>query len=423
VDPVLFGEWLAEHPDLVVIEYEVFQDRENARFLSDVNTRYGCGTGVPLLFFSGSSFFVGDSSILKDVPDQINKLETNHSAHQELLIDFDSLDISTLPSVPVVWRGDRVLIRTGSGSGDAAKQLFLRRNVSAGLQAAGFGRVTPEPVSLNGIDRTFLQAAEGSGWRIQWNAEREDVPGEVSNNQSGSALETCPSSPLTLGGILMLAVTDAVNPCALAVLTLLLIAVVARNPRDRRSLLISGLLFSAAVFLLYFLYGVIILAFLKAFAPVALYRPLITRILGIGAVILGVLDIHAYRTSRNSPMTAVIPESRPLIRRMISWTVSPVRTFLAGGAVTVFLLPCTMGPYIIGCGILSPLDIPAAIPYLFLYNIIFIIPMIVVTLAVYAGVSNAEDAESWRQVNHGRMQLLAGGALLLIGSALAFGLF
>jgi cytochrome c biogenesis protein CcdA len=422
VDPVLFGAWLAEHPDLVIIEYEVFQNRENARILADLDARYRCGNGVPLLFFSGSSYLVGDSSILEDGPIRIHELEANRSAAQGLFIDFDSLDISTLPAAPVVWQDDRVLIRTGSGSGAAAQQLFLRGNISAGLAAAGFERVAPVPVALNGIDRTFLHAAQGDGWRIQWNSDRKDTRGAVPDTRSGSGLETCPSTPVTLGGILVLAIADAVNPCALAVLTLLLIAVVARNPQDRRSLLVSGLVFSAAVFLMYFLYGIVILAFIKTFAPIALYRPLFTRILGISAVFLGAYHILEYRAARKSPLTAVIPGSRSRIRRVIDSAESPLGAVLAGGVVTVFLLPCTMGPYIIGCGILSPLDIPAALPYLFLYNLVFVLPMVAVTLAVYAGVRGAEDAESWRRVNRGRMQLLAGGTLLLIGSALACGL-
>jgi hypothetical protein len=423
VDHVLLGEWLTEHPDLVVIEYEVFQKNENMRILTDLNTRYGSGTGVPILFFSPETWLGGDSSILTGTPAVLRELENNRSARAALLLDFPSLDITTLPGSPTIWHKDRILMRTGTGNGEHVKALFQAGNISAGLAAAGFSRVEPLSVPISERERSFLQAAEGNGWRIQWNFDRGDGDTQMAGNEEPADLGSCTTpAALTTGEILMLAAADAVNPCAFAVLSLLLLAVVARDPRDRHSLLMSGLYFSAAVFLSYLVYGIVILMFLKAIAPVAPYRIVLTRIFGAGAVLLGTLHLREYFSLGKSAVTSVPPQTRPLLRRIIVGAGSPRAAILAGGVVTVLLLPCTMGPYIIGCGILSPLDLPAAIPYLLLYNLIFILPMIAITLVIYAGVRQGEDITAWRRLNAGRLHLLAGAVILVMGIALFLGL-
>jgi len=424
VDPVLFGEWLREYPNFVVIEYEVFQNRDNTRLLADLDARYGTGTGVPILFFSPDSFFIGDSTILGKSPVLLQELDTNHSARTDLLVNFSSVDIGSLPGSPAIWQGDRVLISTGTTSNaPAVKTLFLSGNISAGLQNAGFTRVAPVTVSLTGFDSSFLQAAEGNGWRIQWNADHGMEEEPVTGNQTTTAIGSCTSpSVLTIGEIFTLAAADAVNPCAFAVLSLLLIAVVAQNPKDRRTLLLSGLLFSAAIFLCYIVYGLVILAFLKSLAPISPYRLLAVRVLGAGAFLLGILHLRTYVTARKTPLTAVPVQARPILHRIISGAGSPAGAFLAGAAVTIFLLPCTMGPYIIGCGILSPLDLTAALPYLLLYNLIFILPMVGITFAMYAGVRDGEGVDSWRRFNSGRLHLLAGIILVCMGGALVLGL-
>ena len=58
---------------------------------------------------------------------------------------------------------------------------------------------------------------------------------------------------LGLAAILSLAAVDAVNPCALAVLILVLVAILTQYPKERAKALYVGLTFTLAVFILYFL--------------------------------------------------------------------------------------------------------------------------------------------------------------------------
>ena len=60
---------------------------------------------------------------------------------------------------------------------------------------------------------------------------------------------------------------------------------------------------------------------------------------------------------------------------MTSWlTRIPTDAGIAYGIfVTVFLLPCTIGPYIIAAGLLSKIGFLSALPWLLYYNLLFVI--------------------------------------------------
>ena len=74
---------------------------------------------------------------------------------------------------------------------------------------------------------------------------------------------------LTLGKITALAAADAVNPCALAVLTLVLIAVLTANPQNRKKVLLAGFSFTLSVYVIYLIYGLILIQFFKTFINAA----------------------------------------------------------------------------------------------------------------------------------------------------------
>jgi len=70
--------------------------------------------------------------------------------------------------------------------------------------------------------------------------------------------------------------------------------------------------------------------------------------------------------------------------------------------VSLFLLPCTSGPYITILGYLaseSSVVSTWGLIYLIVYNLIFILPMILITLIVGFGVKSAEELASFRHKN------------------------
>lgn len=229
---------------------------------------------------------------------------------------------------------------------------------------------------------------------------------------------------LTLGKITALAVADAVNPCALAVLTLILIAILTHDPKNRKKVLLVGLAFSLSVYILYLFYGLIIIQFFKSFSllidPFKIY---LIKALSVLAIILGALNIKDSIKYRPGTFGTEMPLFlRPKLKKLISKVTSPKGAFFMGIFVTLFLLPCTIGPYIIASGILSYLDIIKTLPWLLYYNIIFISPMILITLIVYFGYTTIERVSGWKEIHIRGLHLMAGLLLLILGILMLIGI-
>ena len=87
-----------------------------------------------------------------------------------------------------------------------------------------------------------------------------------------------------------------------------------------------------------------------------------------------------------------------------------------GFVVSLFLLPCTSGPYIIILGLLSNVATKyVAFMLLLLYNFIFILPMLIITLAIYFGFTTTEKTEEWRRRKLKVLHLIAGLIILGLG--------
>jgi len=62
-----------------------------------------------------------------------------------------------------------------------------------------------------------------------------------------------------------------------------------------------------------------------------------------------------------------------------------------------------------------------AIPVLLLYNLFFILPLIIITLLVYFGFTNIDKATKWKDRNIRRLHLVAGIIMLILGFIVVFG--
>ncbi len=221
-----------------------------------------------------------------------------------------------------------------------------------------------------------------------------------------------------------LAAVDAVNPCALAVLVILLTAILTRYPKERNKALSAGILFTLSIYLCYFLMGLLIIMGFKAVTGVTqLSTAWFYRILGVFAIILGIFNLKDFFRYGGGGFAMEVPTSwRPRMKRIIGSTTSPGGAFLVGIIVSLFLLPCTAGPYFVAGGVLSGLDWTAAFIPLLIYNVIFVLPMIGITIFVYIGFAEVEHIGGWREKNINRLHLVAGLILLGLGIAMVTGL-
>ena len=223
--------------------------------------------------------------------------------------------------------------------------------------------------------------------------------------------------------ITLLALADSVNPCAIAVLTMVLIAILIQNPEKRKKVLLGGLAFVSAVYIGYLFYGVVIVQFFRTFAEFLRQNAgIIYDGLAILAMILGALNIKDFFYYKKGNFGTEMPIwMRPKVKKIIEKITSPKGAFAIGFFVTLFLLPCTIGPYIIASGLLSDLGILKALPWLLYYNIIFVLPMLVIVGLIYYGFTRVQEVSGWKDKNIKILHLIAGSLLFLVGVALLAG--
>lgn len=228
---------------------------------------------------------------------------------------------------------------------------------------------------------------------------------------------------LSFIGITSLALADSVNPCAIAVLTMVLIAIMMQNPDKRKKILLGGIAFVASVYIAYLFYGLIIVQFFQVFAEFMRNNSIfIYRGLAILAMIIGALNIKDYFMYKPGGLATEMPIwMRPTAKKTIKKITSPSGAFVTGFLVSIFLLPCTMGPYIIASGLLAKLGTIGAIPWLLYYNLLFVIPMMFIVGLVYYGFAKVDDVSGWKERNIKKLHLIAGILLFLVGVALLAG--
>jgi cytochrome c biogenesis protein CcdA/glutaredoxin len=215
---------------------------------------------------------------------------------------------------------------------------------------------------------------------------------------------------LTLSAVLSGAAVDAINPCAFAVLIILITAVLGAG--GRRRALFAGLAFSLSIFVSYYLMG---LGLYSAVEAAGVTHGIYIAVAAL-AILIGLFNLKDYLWYGKWFVMEVPLSWRPKLKELIRRVTSVPGAFLIGFAVSLFLLPCTSGPYIVILGLLARTETRLhAMLWLVLYNMVFIAPMIAITAAVYFGLTTAEKAEEWRAAHLRTLHLVAGVIILLLG--------
>jgi len=215
---------------------------------------------------------------------------------------------------------------------------------------------------------------------------------------------------ITLPAVLTAAALDSINPCAFAVLVLLLGTLLVAKRKEK--ILRAGLAFSAAIFISYFLMGYGLYSAIRAMNVVSSFY------LGVSAlaILAGLINLKSYFFPDSSLQLEVPASWKPKVEKMVKGITSAPGAFLIGFGVSLLLLPCTSGPYIAILGLLSKSTINLyATGMLLIYNMVFIVPMIVITAAVHFGFLTTAKVESWRQQRMGLMRLSTGLLMLALG--------
>lgn len=211
----------------------------------------------------------------------------------------------------------------------------------------------------------------------------------------------------TLATVLVTALIDSINPCAIGVLILLISTLLVAKKKGK--MLSIGSLYIFAVFLTYLLLGLGLMTFLSAIPQVV--AEYISIAVGLIVVFAGLVEVKDYFWY-GSGFSLAIPYkyAKKIEDKMKKLSIGTV--IFLGVFVASVELPCTGGPYLAITLLLSQNFNLAAFLLLILYNIIFVLPLIVILGLVLGGLK-VKYIQQWKQNNRAYMRLATG--LILIG--------
>jgi cytochrome c biogenesis protein CcdA len=220
---------------------------------------------------------------------------------------------------------------------------------------------------------------------------------------------------------------DGVNPCAFATI-IFLISYLAFVGRHRREVLLAGLAFTAAVLITYLTIGIGLFQFLHRLSFLNQVAQIVYLLVAVLVIILGIISLYDYHRIRRGHKPGEMKLQLPLfLKRRIHDTIRRrsrsrnlvLGAFITGAIVSVLELACTGQVYlptIVFVTGVSGLKTHAFL-YLLLYNLLFILPLVIVFLLSYVGVSSAQLAAAV-EAHLDRVKLALGLFFLLLGGFL-----
>ncbi len=214
----------------------------------------------------------------------------------------------------------------------------------------------------------------------------------------------------TLITVVATAAIDAINPCAIGVL-ILMISVILASQGSRKRLVLLGFLYIFVIFAVYLAAGLgLIYYFQKIPLVLTLY---ISIIIGSLIVLLGLVEIKDYFWYGRW-FSLSIPASFAKKIHTYSQRATISGVIFLGAFVSAVELPCTGAPYLAIITILAQSFDVSAFLMLVIYNVIFVFPLIIMLLLV-AGGMELQKIKTWKQEGRGYMRLCIGLLLIALG--------
>jgi cytochrome c biogenesis protein CcdA len=205
---------------------------------------------------------------------------------------------------------------------------------------------------------------------------------------------------MSWAAVVFAGLVDGLNPCAFATL-IFFVSYLTLSGRKGREVLAVGTAFTLGVFLAYLVVG---LGFYKVLDMLGATLTVISRwvygltaVLCLGLAVFSLIDYFKVRKGGTAEMSLKLPEP---LRKRINATIRQGRhqtayvsgAFITGVVVSFLELACTGQVYLPTIIAVSsnPELRTQAIAYLVLYNLMFIIPLIVVFILAFYGTTSKD---------------------------------
>lgn len=253
--------------------------------------------------------------------------------------------------------------------------------------------------------------------RIVWYTDNPTVCPSSYTKTGGNPQDISPAQPvdLTIAAVIVAAIIDSINPCAFAVLIFLLAYLTTLG--EGRKVLIVGITYIATVFVVYFIAGLGLLTVVQQLELTGI----VFTIAAVIAIIAGLINI-AEVLLRREIFTLAIPVSKKTAIDEYVKRASVPSAIILGALVSMVELPCTGGVYLAILGLIGDrMTIVEGIPFLLLYNLIFVLPLLLILLGVYWG-GTPERMEVYRAGSRRWVRLLIGLVMVALGAAMLLGI-
>ena len=471
-DPIVLTQWPQEYPNLVIIEYAWkggdWQD-PNSQFFGKYAKAYKTQAAVPQIVIDKSTIKLGRIEVPKAEND-IKKKNSNPCPLIDHSISFENLDLTKLPAFPKIWANQRVLIKLSENeylfqwNGEdppktigkekftqkELKDLLFAKNLFEKLENKVFDIIEPQKVKFSGsafppssgfvpyaefdhaikitLSKNEISPPPSSPEETHPTASEEEVkPEEATPTEEavqGSEEETVQlpivgqietkefSLPILT---FLIALADGFNPCAFFVLTFLLAALIGLAGARKKILLVGGVfIFFSALF--YFLFMAVLLNVFQFGGKITI----LTIIAGLIAVFAGLINIKDYfffqkgisLTLPKSHKERFIQRVKNLSLAKSTWALIGATSIIAA-TVNIYELLCTFGFPMVYTRVLTLRNLPPVQYYLYLifYNLVYVIPLVVIVLIFAVTLGKRTFSQLWVR----RLKLISGFMILFLG--------
>jgi len=260
--------------------------------------------------------------------------------------------------------------------------------------------------------------------------EKPDTSFNITNAADKEQMLKKHADNITLGALIVAGLIDGINPCVFSTLVFFM-SILAVSGVKGRKLVFFGSVYCISCFLTYLLLGLGIFRFIKLFSGYETMQMIINRGMFALLVVFAILSFRdAWLYRKTGSAASVILQLPGFLKNRIHKIIREGTHFkhlAAGALVTGFLVTllesvCTGQVYLPALALLAK-QYPSSIKWLFyliLYNVMFIIPLLAMFLAAYAGTGLATMVKwSKRDVVVGKILL----GVLFLGLAVLMILF
>ena len=197
----------------------------------------------------------------------------------------------------------------------------------------------------------------------------------------------------------------------------MLLGVLLKHSKEKKMMVKIATIYISVVFAVYVLSGLGLIWFQHILIGLG-FATIVGTFVGILVILAGLVEVKDFFWYGRG-FSLAIPKKyiKPIQERIAHVTTSGA--VVLGGLVAMVELPCTGGPYLAITTMLAKQFSMIDAVYLVIYNIIFILPLVIITWLTYHGV-NIGAMSKWKQEKKKWMRLATGIVMIALGAFLIY---